>query len=97
PNGMASDQDGAVLLCQHGYRRIARIDKNMQVSTVVDKFEGKRLNSPNDVVFRSDGAFYFTDPPYGLGKGDADPAKEQKFNGVYRYKDGKLQAVIKDL
>jgi gluconolactonase len=97
PNGMATDKDDTVLLCQHGYRRIVRIDKNMQITTVVDKFEGKRLNSPNDVVFRSDGAFYFTDPPYGLPKGDADPAKELKFNGVYRYKNGKLQAVIKDL
>jgi gluconolactonase len=97
PNGMTADQDGAVLLCQHGYRRIVRIGKDMQIATVVEKFEGKRLNSPNDVVFRSDGAFYFTDPPYGLPKGDADPAKELKFNGVFRYKDGKLKAVVTDL
>jgi len=97
PNGMAADKDGAVLLCQHGFRRIVRISKDMKISTVVDKFEGKKLNSPNDVVFRSDGAFYFTDPPYGLPKGDSDPAKEQKFNGVFRFANGKLQAVIMDL
>ena len=69
PNGMTADKDGAVLLCQHGNRRIARIDKDMKVSTLVDKFEGKKLNSPNDLVFRSDGSLYFTDPPYGLAQG----------------------------
>jgi gluconolactonase len=97
PNGMTADKDGAVLLCQHGYRRIVRISKDMKITTVVDKFEGKKLNSPNDVVFRSDGSFYFTDPPYGLPKGDDDPAKELKFNAVFRMAKGKLQPVIKDL
>ena len=97
PNGMTADKDGSVLLCQHGYRRIVRIDKDLKITTVVDRYEGKRLNSPNDVVFRSDGAFYFTDPPYGLPKGDDDPAKELKFNAVFRMGNGKLQPVIKDL
>jgi gluconolactonase len=97
PNGMIADKDGAVLLCQHGNRRIARIDKDMKVSTLIDKFEGKKLNSPNDLVYHSDGSLYFTDPPYGLPKGDDDPAKELKFNGVYRLANGKLQAVVKDL
>lgn len=63
----------------------------------MDKFEGKRLNSPNDLVYTSDGSLYFTDPPYGLLKQDEDPAKELKFNGVFRYAKGKLTAVIKDL
>jgi len=97
PNGMTADKDGAVLLCQHGYRRVVRISSDMRITTVVDKYEGKRLNSPNDVVYRSDGSFYFTDPPYGLPKGDSDPAKELKFNGVFRMSNGKLQVVIKDL
>src|SRR5262245_4301748 len=97
PNGMTADKDGAVLLCQHGNRRIARIDKDMKVSTLVDKFEGKKFNSPNDLVFHSDGSLYFTDPPYGLPKGDDDPAKEIKFNGVFRLANGKLQAIVKDL
>lgn len=97
PNGMTADKDGAVLLCQHGNRRIARIDKDMKVTTLVDKFEGKKLNSPNDLVFRSDGSLYFTDPPYGLPKQDEDPAKELKFNGVYRLANGKLQLLVKDL
>ena len=97
PNGMTADKDGAVLLCQHGYRRIVRISKGMKITTVVDKYEGRRLNSPNDVVYRSDGSLYFTDPPYGLPKGDDDPAKELKFNAVFRMAKGKLQPVIKDL
>jgi gluconolactonase len=97
PNGMTADKDGAVLLCQHGNRRIVRIDKDRKVTTLVDKFEGKRFNSPNDLVFRSDGALFFTDPPYGLPKGDEDPTKELPFNGVYRLANGKLQAIVKDM
>src|SRR5947208_7394835 len=97
PNGMTSFKDGAVLLCQHGNRRIAQIDKDMKVSTFIDKFEGKKLNSPNDLVFHSDGSLYFTDPPYGLPKADDDPAKELKFNGVFRWAKGKLQAIVRDL
>jgi gluconolactonase len=97
PNGMINDKDGAVLLCQHGNRRIARIDKDRKVTTLVDSFEGKKLNSPNDLVYRSDGTLYFTDPPYGFPKQDDDPAKELKFNGVYRLANGKLEAVVKDL
>ncbi|MBV9939382.1 MAG: SMP-30/gluconolactonase/LRE family protein, partial [Acidobacteriaceae bacterium] len=60
-------------------------------------FEGKRFNSPNDLVYKSDGSLYFTDPPYGLLKQDEDPKKEINFNGVYRLSHGKLQAVIRDL
>ena len=97
PNGMTADKDGAVLLCQHGYRRIVRITPDMKVTTVVDKFEGKRLNSPNDLIYRSDGSLYFTDPPYGLPKQDDDPTKELKFNGVYRLANGKLQLLVKDM
>jgi gluconolactonase len=97
PNGMTADKDGAVLLCQHGNRRIVRIDKDKKISTLVDKFEGKKLNSPNDLVFRSDGTLFFTDPPYGLPKGDDDPAKELAFNGVFRFANGQLQPIIKDL
>ena len=97
PNGMIADKDGAVLLCQHGNRRIVRIAKDHSVSTLVDKFQGKKLSSPNDLVYKSDGALYFTDPPYGLPKQDDDPAKELKFNGVFRLAGGKLSVAIKDL
>jgi gluconolactonase len=97
PNGMVHDEDGAVLLCQHSNRQIVRIAKDRSISVFVNKFQGKRLNSPNDLVFKSDGSLYFTDPPYGLLKQDEDPKKELKFNGVYRYAHGKLQVIIKDL
>jgi gluconolactonase len=97
PNGMVFDKDGSVLLCQHGNRRIVRIDKDRQVSVVVDRWNGKRFNSPNDLLFKSDGALYITDPPYGLVKQDEDPTKEIKFNGVFRYADGKVTPVIRDL
>ena len=97
PNGMIADADGAVLLCQHGNRRIVHIAKDRQMMILIDRYDGKRLNSPNDLVYKSDGALYFTDPPYGLVKQDDDPAKELKFNGVFRFAQGKLEPVIKDL
>lgn len=97
PNAMVADKDGFVLLCQHANRRIVRVSKDLQVAPYIEKFEGKRLNSPNDLVFKSDGSLYFTDPPYGLLKQDDDPAKQLKFNGVYRYAGGKLRVVVKDL
>ena len=97
PNGMTADKDGSALLCQHTNRRIVRVGKDLHTTVYLDKFEGKRFNSPNDLVFRTDGALYFTDPPYGLAKNDDDPAKELRFNGVFRYANGKLQVAIKDL
>lgn len=97
PNGMAFDKDGNVLICQHGNRRIARRNKAGVITTLVDRFEGKRLNSPNDLVFKSDGALYFTDPPYGLNKQDEDPKKEIAFNGIYRLQAGKVTLLNKDM
>ena len=97
PNGMIADKDGNVLLCQHGQRRIVRVGKDLTITPYLDKFEGKRFNSPNDLVYRSDGALYFTDPPYGLSKQDDDPAKELSFNGVFLYSSGKLKALITNL
>lgn len=97
PNGMTAGPGGDVMLCQHGNRRIARIDRDMNVTTLVDKFEGKKLNSPNDLVYRNDGTLFFTDPPYGLPKQDDDPNKEIPFNGVYTLRDGNVRAIIKDL
>lgn len=96
-NGLAFDKDGNVLICQHGNRRIARRNKAGVLSTLVDRFEGKRLNSPNDLVFKSDGALYFTDPPYGLTKQDEDPKKELPFNGVFRLQGGKLTVLNKEM
>jgi len=97
PNGMIHGKDGTVLLCQHTNRQIVQIAKDHSVSTLLDKYQGKRFNSPNDLVYHSDGSLYFTDPPYGLLKQDEDPAKELKFNGVFRYANGKVEVAIKDL
>jgi gluconolactonase len=97
PNGMVAGKDGTVLLVQHGNRRIVSIDKDRNVTSFLDKFQGKRFNSPNDLVYRSDGSLYFTDPPYGLVKQDEDPAKELPYNGVFRYAGGKLQVLVKDM
>jgi gluconolactonase len=99
-NGLVVDKDGTVLLTQHGARRIVRINPaDMSVTPFLERVDGKRLNSPNDMVFSSDGALWITDPPYGLTAPnfDSDPAKEQPYNAVYRYKDGVAKAVITDL
>jgi gluconolactonase len=97
PNGMTAGPDGSVMLCQHGNRRIVSVDRGMRVTTLVDNFDGKKLNAPNDLVYRSDGVLFFTDPPYGLPLGDDDPSKELRFNGVFKLAQGKLEVVIKDL
>jgi gluconolactonase len=97
PNGMISDKEGTALLCQHGARRIVRVGKDMKITPYLDKFEGHRFNSPNDLVYRSDGALYFTDPPYGLSGQDDDPAKELKFNAVFLYAHGGLKPIVTDL
>jgi gluconolactonase len=96
-NAMVTDKDGSVLLVQQGGRRIVRLDAQLRPTTLLDRYQGKQLNSPNDLVFAPDGSLWFTDPPFGLQGMDKDPAKELPFNGVYRYAHGKLEAVIKDL
>lgn len=97
PNAMVTDKDGSVLLIQQGGRKIVRLDAKLHPTPLIERYEGKKLNSPNDLVFAPDGSLWFTDPPFGLQGMDKDPAKELSFNGVYRYKDGKLEAMIKDL
>ena len=89
-NGLTRDKPGRLIACQHGDRRVARWEHG-KWSTIADRFEGKRFNSPNDVVVKSNGDLYFTDPPYGLVRNVDDPAKEIPFQGVYRVtKDGKV-------
>ena len=100
PNGMATDNSGSVVLLQQYGRAVVRLagePPSLHPVPFFDSYEGKRLNSPNDLVFLPDGSFFFTDPPYGLKGGDKDPAKELSFNGVFHVKDGKLTPVIKDL
>jgi gluconolactonase len=102
-NGLALDPQGRLILCQHGDRRVARLDRitdkpRPEFVTLVDRYEGKRLNSPNDLVFHPNGDLYFTDPPYWLEKNAADPAKELPFQGVYRLgRDGKLTLLTREM
>ncbi|HEX8850659.1 MAG TPA: SMP-30/gluconolactonase/LRE family protein [Gemmatimonadaceae bacterium] len=84
-NGITIDASGAVVYADHGNRLVTRlVDSNFTKRTIAERYQGKRFNSPNDLVFRSNGDLYFTDPPYGLAGQDSDPAKELSFNGVYR-------------
>jgi gluconolactonase len=97
PNAMVPAPDGTVLLVQMGARRLSRIDSHLRLSPFLSRFQGKRFNSPNDLVYAPDGSLWFTDPPFGLVGMDKDPAKELPFNAVFRYANGKLKAVITDL
>jgi len=96
-NGLTFDQQGRLTINQHGNRRVVRVESDGTLAVLADRFEGKRLNSPNDLVYRSDGTLYFTDPPFGLPKFFNDPRKELPFSGVFAAKDGKIQLVSKDL
>jgi gluconolactonase len=96
-NGLALDAEGRLLICEQGDRRISRLEPDGGLTVVADRFEGKRLNSPNDLVVKSDGSIYFTDPPAGLPQGNADPAKELPFSGVFRIAEGKVQLLTRDL
>lgn len=90
-NGLTFDKEGRLVFCQHGDRGISRLEKDGKLTTLVDKYEGKRLNSPNDLIYKTNGDLYFTDPPFGLPKTFDDPEKELSFQGVYRLsRDGKL-------
>ncbi len=98
-NGLTLDARGRLVLMQHGDRRVARLEPNGTFKTLADKYQGKRLNSPNDGAFDAAGNLYFTDPPYGLKKGAEDPARELDFSGVYRLdgKTGELTLMTKEL
>jgi gluconolactonase len=90
-NGLALDGQGRLTVCEHGNRRVVRIEKNGTLTVLADRFEGRRLNSPNDLVYRSDGALFFSDPPFGLPKFHEDPRREQPHSGVYALVDGELK------
>jgi len=92
-NGLTLDPQGRLLACEHGNRRVSRTELDGTVVALVDRFEGKRLNSPNDIVTRSDGVVYFTDPPYGIEPEE----REQPCNGVYAcWPDGLLRRIGED-
>jgi gluconolactonase len=92
-----------LVLCQHGDRRMAKMNAPVsspkaEFTTLADRYEGKKLNSPNDAVYDKNGNLYFTDPPYGLEKNDKDPLKELSFQGVYMMdKTGKVTLLTKEL
>ncbi len=92
-NGLTFDKQGRLIVCDYGHRRVTRTGKDGKITVLADSYEGKKLNSPNDIVVRSDGSVYFTDPTYGV-KADE---QELPFKGVYRIKpDGKLELLVKD-
>jgi len=87
-NGLTLDRQGRMIFCEHGDRRISRLEEGSGKKTLADSFMGKRFNSPNDAVVKSNGDIYFTDPPYGLPKRADDPTRELDFCGVYRLSPG---------
>jgi gluconolactonase len=96
-NGLVMDEQGRLYTMEHGDRRVAVMEPGSGKATLADRYEGRRLNSPNDGVLHSSGALYFTDPPYGLPKGAEDPRRELDFCGVYRLAGGKLTLLTKEL
>jgi len=83
-NGMTFDREGRLIACEHGNRRVSRTEKDGSIVAVADHYTGKKLNSPNDCIVRSDGMIFFTDPSYGVEKSK----KELTFDGVYRVMPG---------
>ncbi|WP_315853921.1 SMP-30/gluconolactonase/LRE family protein [Crateriforma spongiae] len=97
-NGLTLDPQGRLTMCEHGDRRVSVLTRRGGKMTLVDRFEGKRLNSPNDAVFDKAGNLFFTDPPYGLPQRADDPRRELDFCGVYRLSaDGDLSLLTKEL
>jgi gluconolactonase len=96
-NGLTLDRDGLLTINEHGNRRVTRLERTGKITVLADRYDGKRLNSPNDLVYRSDGALYFTDPPFGLPGTFDDPAKELPFSGVYRVANGTVTLLTKEL
>jgi gluconolactonase len=96
-NGLVIDKEGRLIVAQHGNRRIIRHEKKGPVTVLGDNIDGKRFNSPNDVLLKSDGSIYFTDPPYGLPDFYNDKRKELDYQGVFMIRNGKVVVVSKDL
>ena len=96
-NGLTLDNKGRLTINQHGNRRVIRVEPRGTITVLAERYDGKRLNSPNDLVYRSDGALYFSDPPFGLPKVFDDPRKELPYSGIYCVKDGQVKLVSTDL
>ena len=96
-NGLTLDREGRLTIDEHGNHRVSRLEKNGALTVLADRYQGKRLNSPNDLVYRSDGTLYFTDPPFGLPKFHDDPRRELPFTGVFCLSNGMLRLLSTDL
>jgi gluconolactonase len=97
-NGLALDAQGRLVMCCHGDRLIRRLESDGMLTTLADKYQGKRFNSPNDLVYRANGDLYFTDPPYGLPGGLEGPQAELSWCGVYRLApDGAVTLLTKSM
>jgi len=96
-NGLTLDAGGRLTIDQHGNRRVIRLEPDGSETVLAERYQGKRLNSPNDLVYKSDGALYFTDPYFGLPQFDQDPRKELPFSGVFRVNDGAVELLTQEL
>jgi gluconolactonase len=96
-NAVTLDRQGRMVYCAHGDHQVVRVEADGKRTVLANQYEGKRLNSPNDLIYKSNGSLYFTDPPAGFREGDKDSKKELAFNGVYLFKDGQLKLLIKDM
>jgi gluconolactonase len=96
-NGLTFDSQGRLTICQHGNRRVIRVEPHGNITVLADAYEGRRLNSPNDLAYRSDGTLFFTDPPFGLPEMFDDPGKELPFSGVFAVRDGRVTLVTDEL
>jgi gluconolactonase len=100
-NGLLIDKNGKLILCQQGFRRVARMktslnDPRTEFDVIASSYQGKKFNSPNDLVYAANGNLYFTDPPYGLKKGIKDSTKEIPFQGVYLVRPGGKVVLVTD-
>ena len=91
-NGLTLDREGRLISCEHGNRRVSRVEKDGSITVIADNYQGKKLNSPNDAAVRSDGMIFFTDPPYGLAGREA----ELDINGVYSVVPGSAAKLLVD-
>src|SRR5581483_8437170 len=96
-NGLTLDRQGRLTINEHGRHRVSRLQPDGTLTVLADSYQGKRLNSPNDLVYKSDGALYFTDPPFGLPGIFTDPRTELPYSGVFRWKSGRLQLLTAEL
>lgn len=96
-NGLALDSEGRLTIDEHGNRRVVRIEKNGSRTVLADRYDGRRFNSPNDLVYKKDGSLYFTDPPFGLPRFAEDSRKELPYSGVFRVKDGRVELLAHDV